>query len=63
MDIISLQFEEPLMICIAGTVVKILAFKTQDNGNVKFGVDAPREIQVNREEILVKKKEFLSIEG
>lgn len=62
MDIISLQFEEPLMIRIGATVVKVLAFKTQEHGNIKFGVDAPRTINVHREEIFhaIKQKELLS---
>lgn len=62
MDIISLQFEEPLMIRIGETVVKILAFKTQEHGNIKFGVDAPRTINVHREEIFhaIKQKELLN---
>ncbi|MCL9685587.1 carbon storage regulator [Legionella maioricensis] len=62
MDIISLQFEEPLIIRIADTVVKILAFKTQEHGNIKFGVDAPRSVNVHREEIFhaIKKKELLN---
>ena len=62
MDIISLQFEEPLMIKISGTVIKILAFKTQEHGNIKFGVDAPRSINVHREEIYhaIKKKQLLN---
>lgn len=51
MDIISLQFEEPLMIHIGDTAIKILAFKTQEHGNIKFGVDAPRSVNVHREEI------------
>ncbi|HHS7963692.1 TPA: carbon storage regulator, partial [Legionella pneumophila] len=34
MDIINLKFEEPLIIRISNTVVKILAFKTQENGNI-----------------------------
>lgn len=62
MDIISLQFEEPLIIRIADTVVKILAFRTQEHGNIKFGVDAPRTINVHREEIFhaIKQKQMLS---
>lgn len=62
MDIITLQFEEPLIIDIADTVVKILAFKTQEHGNIKFGVEAPRSVNVHREEIFhaIKKKELLS---
>lgn len=51
MDIISLQFEEPLTIRIGNTTVKILAFKTQEHGNIKFGVEAPRSVNVHREEI------------
>lgn len=64
MDIISLHFEEPLIIHVENTVVKILAFKTQEHGNIKFGVDAPRSINVHREEIFhaIKKKELLSTE-
>lgn len=62
MDIISLQFEEPLIIRVDDTVVKILAFKTQEHGNIKFGVDAPRTINVHREEIFhaIKQKELLN---
>ncbi len=62
MDIISLQFEEPLIIRVADTVVKILAFKTQEHGNIKFGVDAPRTINVHREEIFhaIKQKQLLN---
>ncbi len=61
MDIVSLQFEEPLVININNTVVKILAFKTQEHGNIKFGVEAPRSINVHREEIFhaIKQKQLL----
>ncbi|MFA6303288.1 MAG: carbon storage regulator [Legionella sp.] len=61
MDIISLQFDEPLIIRIADATVKILAFKTQEHGNIKFGVDAPRSINVHREEIFhaIKQKQLL----
>lgn len=62
MDIISLEFEEPLMVKIGNTTVKILAFKTPEHGNIKFGVDAPRTINIHREEIFhaIKKKELLA---
>lgn len=61
MDIVNLQFEEPLIIHIGSTAVKILAFRTPEHGNIKFGVDAPRTINVHREEIFhaIKQKELL----
>lgn len=64
MDIVSLQFEEPLMININNTMVKILAFKTQEHGNIKFGVEAPRSVNVHREEIFhaIKQKQLLELE-
>ncbi|TAL58928.1 MAG: carbon storage regulator [Legionella sp.] len=60
MDIISLQFEEPLMIHVGDAVVKVMAFKTQEHGNIKFGVEAPRSINVHREEIFhaIKQKQL-----
>lgn len=61
MDIVSLHFEEPLLININDTMVKVLAFKTQEHGNIKFGVEAPRSINVHREEIFhaIKQKQLL----
>lgn len=61
MDIISLQFDDPLVIKIGDACVRILAFKTQEHGNIKFGVDAPRTINVHREEIFhaIKQKKLL----
>ncbi len=63
MDIISLHFEESLMIHMNDTVIKILAFKTQEHGNIKFGVDAPRSVNVHREEIFhaIKQKQLFEI--
>lgn len=51
MDIISLDFEESLTIQIAGQTIQLVAFKTAEHGNIKFGIDAPRTIAVHREEI------------
>lgn len=51
MDIVSLSFEEPLIISINDQMVKLIPFKTPDPGNIKFGIDAPRSINIHREEI------------
>ncbi len=51
MNIVTISFEEPLIISVDGEVVQLIAFKTQEHGNVKFGVQAPRTINVHREEI------------
>jgi carbon storage regulator len=51
MQILNLKFEEPLIITINDTKIEIFAFQTQEHGNIKFGVEAPRSISVHREEI------------
>lgn len=51
MNIVTIPFEEPLTININGQKVQVVAFKTLEHGNIKFGVQAPRSIQVHREEI------------
>ena len=62
MDIISLHYEEPLIVQIGETIVKIIAFKTLEHGNIKFGVDAPRSVAIHREEIYeaIKLKQILT---
>lgn len=51
MNIVTIPFEVPLTVCVNGELVQIVAFKTLEHGNVKFGVQAPRSIEVHREEI------------
>jgi len=51
MNIVTLSFEEPLVINIHGELVHVYAFKTPEHGNIKFGIEAPRSINVHREEI------------
>lgn len=60
MRIVNIPFEEPLVIEINGEIVHVIAFKTQEQGNIKFGVEAPRSINVHREEIYhaIKEKYF-----
>ena len=59
MNILNIPFEEPLTIMINNQKVQIIAFKTQEHGNIKFGIQAPRTVQVHREEIYqaIKQKE------
>lgn len=59
MDITTIPFEEPLLITIDGRKVEIIAFRTAEHGNIKFGVNAPRDVNVHREEIYlaIKQKE------
>ncbi|CDZ78242.1 carbon storage regulator [Legionella massiliensis] len=51
MNIVTIPFEEPLTVSVQGETVQIVAFKTLEHGNIKFGVQAPRSIEVHREEI------------
>lgn len=51
MDIVNVNFEEKITIKIAGEIISLVAFKTLEHGNIKFGLDAPRSIKVHREEI------------
>lgn len=51
MNIITIPFEEPLIINVKGHTVQVVAFKTLEHGNIKFGVEAPRSVEVHREEI------------
>ena len=51
MDIISLSFEEPLIIVVNGESIRLVLFKTHEHGNVKVGIEAPRTVIVHREEI------------
>lgn len=51
MDILNLIFEEPLTIELRGEKVQIVAFKTQEPGNIKFGINASRSVNVHREEV------------
>lgn len=62
MDIINVNFEEKLTFCINGEEIQVVAFKTPEHGNVKFGVEAPRSVKVHREEIYhaIKEKEKIT---
>lgn len=62
MDIMTVNFEEKLTFRIKGEEIQLIAFKTPEHGNVKFGVEAPRSVKVHREEIYhaIKEKEKIT---
>lgn len=65
MRIVTVSFEETLFISVDGEIVQLIAFKTPEHGNIKFGVQAPRSINVHREEIyhaIKRKQEALAEE-
>ncbi len=51
MEIMSVSFEETLIIALGDTIVKLIPFKTPEHANIKFGIDAPRSVNIHREEI------------
>ena len=65
MDIMHISFEEPLIILVGGEIVELIAFKTPEHGNIKFGVQAPRSVNIHREEIYhaIKNKELQTQEA
>lgn len=64
MNIITIPFEEPFFLTVGGELIQVVAFKTQEHGNIKFGVEAPRSVNVHREEIYhaIKLKEAQATE-
>lgn len=58
MEIKSTDFESELIIILKDKQkVVITPFKTQDIGVIKLGVDAPKQVMVNRQEIYFKKQD------
>ena len=59
MDIVMVDFEQPLHIRRNDNNVTLVTFKTAEPGQVKFGVEAPKNIKVHREEVYhaIKEKE------
>ena len=62
MNIVTVSFEEPLILSIQGEIVHVVAFKTPEHGNIKFGINASRSVNVHREEIYlaIKKQQAAS---
>ncbi len=57
MDIININFEQPLQFTINGELVTLTAYKLlNEPGNIKLGVSAPLTVAVDREEIYHRKR-------
>ena len=56
MEIINIPFEQIYTIEVYGEPIQVTLYKTTENGQVKFGIAAPRHVKVNREEIYSKQK-------
>ena len=56
MDIACLEFEKPMKIHLKGQEITVYAFKTEERENIKFGIQAPRGVAIDREEVFLKKK-------
>ena len=61
MKIIQIEFETPLTFTVSNQIVTVIAFKSPEPGNIKFGVEAPRAIKVHREEVynLIKEQKLM----
>ncbi|AOU50697.1 carbon storage regulator [Legionella pneumophila] len=61
MEIRTVAFESELIITLENNQkVVITPFKTQEPGNFKLGIDAPKQVTVNRQEIYLRKQEQLN---
>ena len=56
MELRNLPFEQPMILRIKNHDIELIAFKTTEDGNIKFGINAPTSINVDREEIYLKKR-------
>jgi carbon storage regulator len=60
MEIRTIEYEHKLVLIINNQKIDITPFLMKDDlGNIKLGINAPRGIDVNREEIFNRKKEKL----
>lgn len=51
LDIVNIEFEKEMKLTVNKQEVSLICFKTYEHGNIKFGVNAPKNVGVNREEI------------
>ena len=59
MDILIIDFESSLKLIKNGQNVVITAFKTEEHGNIKLGISAPKGLSIDREEVFLRKRESM----
>ncbi|WP_058532847.1 carbon storage regulator [Legionella saoudiensis] len=57
MEITKVAFEEKLIIIKNNQCIELVPFITQEHGNIKFGITAPKGVSVDREEIYLLKQQ------
>ncbi|WP_058532954.1 carbon storage regulator [Legionella saoudiensis] len=57
MEITKVAFEEKLILTKNNQRIVLIPFMTQEQGNIKFGIEAPKGISVDREEIFILKQQ------
>lgn len=62
MELRTIEFEDTLVLIHNNQKIRITPFITPEAGNVKFGIDAPSGVFVNREEVYKKKKARCELE-
>lgn len=61
MEITTVEFEANLVITVNNQKIVLTPFLTQEHGNIKIGISAPKGIEVNREEIYIQKQKKKSV--
>ena len=51
MKILTIPLEEHFYIHIGSQKIKLVTFATPEPGNIKFGIEASRDVKVHREEV------------
>ncbi|WP_133135472.1 carbon storage regulator [Legionella rowbothamii] len=57
MEITSVKFEDKIIISKSNQHIVLTPFITNEQGNIKFGITAPKGIVIDREEIYLLKQQ------
>lgn len=57
MEITQVKFEDKIIITKNNQNIILTSFETNEHGNIKFGIDAPKGVSIDREEIYLLKQQ------